>query len=204
MLQHSWEPDPPANETKLPTSEEIAKKCLALDLGHDNKCVLSRFSHVWLETLWTHSLPDSSVHRILQTRILVWVAMLSSRDSSPPRDWTCVSYIYLHWQEGSLSLVPPGKPKVMSTWELLLSFSVTLTSLDFFNRFSFQLGFLAHLVPSSEILLHHIEPGGTISSIWGLHDTSFCLLCCPFWHYTLMLIVPLLPKRTLRSDIMRK
>ena len=158
-----------------------------------------------LRPLWTHSLPDSSVHRILQTRILVWVALLSSRESSPPRDWTCVSYIYLHWQEGSLSLVPPGKPKMISTWQLLWSFSVTLTSLDFFSRSSsFQLRFLAHLVPSSEMLLPHLEPDGTIPSSWGLHDTSFCLLCCPSWPYILMLIVLLWPKRTLRSDIMRK
>ena len=32
------------------------------------------------------SLPGSSVRRILQARILEWVAMPSSRGSSPPRD----------------------------------------------------------------------------------------------------------------------
>ena len=37
------------------------------------------------------SLPGSSVHGILQTRILEWVAMPSSRGSSQPRDRTCVS-----------------------------------------------------------------------------------------------------------------
>ena len=37
--------------------------------------------------------PDSSVHRILQAGILEWVAMPSSRGSSRPRDWTCVSYV---------------------------------------------------------------------------------------------------------------
>jgi len=35
--------------------------------------------------------PGSSVYGILQT-ILEWVAMASSRGSSWPRDWTCVSY----------------------------------------------------------------------------------------------------------------
>ena len=46
-------------------------------------CVLSLFSHVQLfVTLWTSSLPDSYVHRILQARILEWVAMPSSRRSS--------------------------------------------------------------------------------------------------------------------------
>ena len=35
--------------------------------------------------------PGSSVHVVLQERILEWVAMSSSRTSSPPRDWTQVS-----------------------------------------------------------------------------------------------------------------
>ena len=53
--------------------------------------------------------PGSSVHGILQARILEWVAMPSSRGSfqgSNPRV-LCL----LHWQMGSLPLVPPGKPR---------------------------------------------------------------------------------------------
>ena len=37
--------------------------------------------------------PGSSVHGILQARILEWVAIPFSRGSSPPRDWTRVSCI---------------------------------------------------------------------------------------------------------------
>ena len=55
--------------------------------------------------------PGFSVHGILQTRIPEWVVVPSFRGSSPPRDRTQVSYIYLHWQMGSLPLVPPGKPR---------------------------------------------------------------------------------------------
>ena len=47
-------------------------------------------------TLWNPmdcSPPGSSVHGILQTRILQWVAMPFSRVSSPPRDQTQISYI---------------------------------------------------------------------------------------------------------------
>ena len=51
-----------------------------------------------------HSPPGSSVHGILQAKILEWVAMPSSKGSSQPRDWT------LHWQVGSLPLAPSGKP----------------------------------------------------------------------------------------------
>ena len=40
-----------------------------------------------------YSPPGFSVHGILQTRILEWVAILSSRESSQPRDWTYVSWI---------------------------------------------------------------------------------------------------------------
>ena len=46
------------------------------------------------------SLPGSSVHGILQTRILEWGAISSSRGSSQPRDWTWVSWV----------TEPPGKP----------------------------------------------------------------------------------------------
>ena len=35
--------------------------------------------------------PGSCVHGILQASILEWVAMLSSRGSTPPGDQTCVS-----------------------------------------------------------------------------------------------------------------
>ena len=39
------------------------------------------------------SVPGSSDHGISQTKILWWVAIFSSKGSSQPRDWTCVSCI---------------------------------------------------------------------------------------------------------------
>jgi len=57
-----------------------------------------------------HTLPGSSVHGILQARILDWVAMPSSRGSSEPRDQTRISYISCIGRRiGSLPLAPPGK-----------------------------------------------------------------------------------------------
>ena len=50
----------------------------------------------------------SSVHGILQARILEWGAISFSKGSSQPRDGTRV----LHWQTGSLPLAPPGKPQL--------------------------------------------------------------------------------------------
>ena len=55
-------------------------------------------------TLWDpmdFSPPGSSVHGILQARILEWVAIFSSRGSSWPRDWAPVSCtsrpVLYHW-----------------------------------------------------------------------------------------------------------
>ena len=57
-------------------------------------CLLSHFSHVQLfATLLAAAHPGTSYYGILQARILEWVAMLSSRGSSRPRDWTQVSHI---------------------------------------------------------------------------------------------------------------
>ena len=70
------------------------------------------------------STPGSSVPGILQASILKWVAMPSSRESSQPRDWTCVPLYFLHWQQGSLPLTPPGKPSTNYIWYYLVAQTV--------------------------------------------------------------------------------
>ena len=62
----------------------------------------------------------SSVHGILQTRILEWVAMPSSRGSSQPRDWThisCSSCI----ADRFFTTEPPGEPELDPSNGYLLS-----------------------------------------------------------------------------------
>ena len=57
-------------------------------------CVLSCFGHVWLCNPMDCSAPGSSVHGILQARILDWVSISFSRGSSLPRDgssFSCIS-----------------------------------------------------------------------------------------------------------------
>ena len=54
-----------------------------------------------------YSSPGSSVHGILQVRILEWVAIFFSKGSSLPRRLLSL----LHWQVGFLPSTPPGKPK---------------------------------------------------------------------------------------------
>ena len=56
------------------------------------------------------SLPGSSVHGILQARILEWVAMPSFRGISLTQRLNSCLFCLLHWQVGSLPLEPPGKP----------------------------------------------------------------------------------------------
>ena len=54
------------------------------------------------------SLPSSSLHGILQVRVLEWVAISFSKGSSRPRDRTRVSHI----AGRRLTSEPPGKPKI--------------------------------------------------------------------------------------------
>ena len=69
-----------------------------------------------------YNLPGFPVHRILQARLLKWVAMLSSRGSSQPQGLNCISCVpcfsgrfFIHW----------------ATWEVLL-----LNKLFYFSVFT--------------------------------------------------------------------
>ena len=74
-------------------------------------CVLVTQSCLTLYDPMDYSSPGSSVHGILQVRLLEWVAIPFSRGSSLPRDWTWVSciiagrfwYYYLSRQESPIS-----------------------------------------------------------------------------------------------------
>ena len=75
--------------------------------------MLSCFSCVWLCNPIDCSPPGSSVHGILQARILEWVSIPFSRWSSRPRDWTQV-----------VSLTSPALANrfftTNSTWECII------------------------------------------------------------------------------------
>ena len=55
-------------------------------------CMLSKSCLILCDSM-DHSPPASSVHEILQARILEWIVMPSSRGSFLPRDPTDVSYV---------------------------------------------------------------------------------------------------------------
>ena len=56
-----------------------------------NVLQLIQFDWIYTDSMDCSS-PGSCVHGILQARILQWVAMLLSRESSQPKDWTWVSH----------------------------------------------------------------------------------------------------------------
>ena len=110
--QEHWSglPCPPPGDLPNPGIEPRSSSLQADSLPAELPlylCMLSLQSCLTLCDPMGCSLPGSSVHGILQVRILEWVAMPLSRGSSRSKDRTLVSCL-LHWQAGSLPLVPPG------------------------------------------------------------------------------------------------
>ena len=56
--------------------------------------------------------PGSSVHGILQARILEWVATALQQGIFPTQG---LNPVLLHWQEDSFLTEPPGKPKFLQS-----------------------------------------------------------------------------------------
>ena len=80
---------------------------LQVELWH---CVLSCFSpFLTLCDPLGCSSPGSSVHGILQARILEWVVMPSSWGIFPTQRLNLCLLCLLHWQAGPLPLMPPAK-----------------------------------------------------------------------------------------------
>ena len=78
--------------------------------------MLSCFSRVQLfASPMGHSLPGSSVHGVLQARILEWVAIPFSRGSALEGSNQNLLH-FLHWQVGYLPLTPSEKP--LNPWQL--------------------------------------------------------------------------------------
>ena len=64
------------------------------------------------------SLTDISVHGILQARILEWFVMPSSKRIFPTQGSNRYLLCLLHWQMGSLPLVPLGSPLVRHLYSI--------------------------------------------------------------------------------------
>ena len=82
------------NKTVVCTSNLASSEYKSSVSFPNHACVIAKSlqSCPTLCDLMDCSLPGSSVHEILQARILEWVAISSSRGSSRPSDQTCISY----------------------------------------------------------------------------------------------------------------
>ena len=67
--------------------------------------------------------PGSSVHGILQARILEWVAYFLLQGIVPTQGLNLHPISLLHWQAGSLPLGLPGEPSQVVGLQILMSFS---------------------------------------------------------------------------------
>ena len=124
------------------------------------------------------SSPGSSVHGILQARILEWVAVSFSRESSQPRDWTQVSCT---------------AGRFFTNWAILLQF-VVLPFPDivffFFNKWNFCGS--AMLSKSSGVIFPHFASLCHIMVILILFRTFSLLIylvmvICDQWSLMLLL-----------------
>ena len=114
---HRWQParlpgswDSPGKNT------EVGCHCLLhYEQIYGNKLDNLEEMDRFLEKCSLSSLPGSSVHGILQARILEWVAMPSSRGSSQPRDWTWISCIagrfFIMWATREVPSHPPQRKR---------------------------------------------------------------------------------------------
>ena len=101
---------PPFNDIKLLPGRISSHTCWL------HEYLLSRFSRVCLfATPWTAVHQGSSVHGILQARILEWVVMSSSRGSSWLRDQTRISYVSCI-AGGFFTAESSGKPQLLTSY----------------------------------------------------------------------------------------
>ena len=116
-----------------------------------------------------YRLPGSSVHEILQVRILEWVAMPFSRAPSWPRDWTCISYV---------SCVCRWLLSHCATWETLLT-GRAAAKIALVRQSSSMLGPCTASISATKAT-PFISPLGwpRTEADWHLPDESYCLSAC--------------------------
>ena len=94
------------------------------------------------------SLPGSSVHEILHARILEWVAISFSRESSRSRDWTLVFLI-----EGRRCIIWATREAKNSRTEFIFYLTGRVDGEHLLTSFSFSKGmwYFYHLIPRWEV-----------------------------------------------------
>ena len=144
--------------------------------------MLSCFSRVWLfETLGTVGLPGSSVHRILQARVLEWVDFPSSRGSSYPRT-ELVSLCLLHQQRWCRLGSPHHLYFVLSfkIWLCWVQSRLIIVSLSLFKYYPTV--FCVHIIEKSDVSL-------TVFTFYMIFLLSLdnTKMFCYLWYFTVTL-----------------
>ena len=99
--------------------------------------------------------PGSSVHRILQARILEWIAISSSRGSSHYWGSNLHLLCLLHWQAGSLPLAPPGKPQGPLSLGQKPTWPVSMAGRALWSRWTFTMS--AQVLRAADVTLRDQE-----------------------------------------------
>ena len=133
---------------------------------------------------WLFSIPRtvvhqaSTVHKFLQRRILEWVAVLSCRESSQPRDQTQVSHIagrfLTFWVTGEAYL----KLLLFLTAILIASYRI-LDSILFSPSTAFLMMYSAYKLNKQ---CDNIQPCRTLFPIWNQSVVPYLVLTVASWH----------------------
>ena len=122
----------------------------------------------------------SSVHGILQARIVEWVAIYFSRGSSPLTQGSNPCLLcFQHWQAGSSPLVPPGKPSVSTNLSKFISTAGPVHGPFALSRFwpwSLEVSFLLSL--EAPFLESPYLPTECRAASWPPSSTHpICIVC---------------------------
>ena len=158
--------------------------------------------------VWSHSVvsdsatpwtPGSSLHGILQSRILEWIAISFSKGSSQPRDWTRVSCIagrrFILWatREAHEYDVAAAAAKSLQSCLTLCEYDVScglfICSFYYVKEMSFY--------PCFVKCFYHKRVLGCVKSCffinWNDHATfSLILLCVLLIHWSIPICWPIL------------
>ena len=129
----------------------------------------------------------SSIHGVLQARILEWVAMPSSRGSSQARDWTCIFYISCIFTTSATWEARAGVPGSRCLAPRLRSY-VTLASYlssPFFNDLLCKMWMIRRVLISFPVKTKCVKTCKAFRKVPGIQWVSkanyywlWGLLCC--------------------------
>ena len=139
--------------------------------------MLSPFSRVWPCDLMDWSLLGSSVHGTLQARILEWIALPSSKGSSPTEESNPHLLCLPPWQAGSLPLAHLIRWIALADFQMFSDVKTTLCSCDGFHL----------LIVYNSFIWYGL---GLLGFCWGLlnlYSSVVLTYSLLFWAYSFLL-----------------